>query len=165
MSTSSKFNFKSSGQKAGNRLTKRKISTNVNFGIKTPVTNLDGHSMFDIHTDIKSQLKDNLKNLIMTNHGERLGLVDYGADLYPVLFDLTSTEGLEQEITNRIMLAIDKWMSVITVDDIQILEMDRTEKTLINTKSMTKIKLRVIFSLPQLGFNNMAVDIALIPGG
>jgi phage baseplate assembly protein W len=165
MSTSSKFKFKSSGLKKGRKETKREVAKRTDVGVVTPLSNRSGKGMFDMHTDAGSQLKDNMKNLIMTNHGERLGLAEYGANLYPVLFDLTATENLKQEVSKRILLAVERWMPAIAVDDIQVLEMDRTEKTLINKKSMTKIKLRVIFSLPAMGLSRLAVDIALVPGG
>ncbi len=87
MSTSSKFKFKSSGLKKGRRETKREISKKVNVGVKTPLSSITGQSLFDMNTTAGDQLKDNMKNLIMTNHGERLGLAEYGATLYPVLFD------------------------------------------------------------------------------
>ena len=160
-----KFSFKSSGRKQDNRVFDREISKTVMFGMKTPLSNIQGNILFDMHTDARDQLKDNMKNLLMTNHGERVGIYDYGANLYPLLFDMGSIDDFEQEVTKRIMESIAVYMPAVTVDDVQILEMDRTEKTLINKKSMTKLKVRVIFSVIPLRATNLAVDIALVSGG
>ena len=160
-----KFSFKSSGRKKDNRVFDVEVSNTVTFGMKTPLTNMQGNTLFDMHTDAIDQIRDNMKNLLMTNHGERVGLYDYGANLYPLLFDMATIDDFEQEVTKRIMESITVYMPGITVDDVQILEMDRTEKTLINKKSLTKLKVRVFFSLIALRATNLTVDIALISGG
>ena len=68
------FNFKSSGNKLGDREIQPKITKkDRDIGIKTPLTNYQGRQLFDMHTDPVAQIKDNLKNLILTNAGERLG--------------------------------------------------------------------------------------------
>ena len=39
-----------------------------------------------MNTDPVRQLADNFRNLIMTNHGERLGRYNYGANLNSLIF-------------------------------------------------------------------------------
>ena len=135
------------------------------MGIKTPVSNVQGKTFFDMHTDPQEQLKDNMKNFIMTNHGERLGLPEYGGNLYPLLFDFTSREDFIQAATKSIIEGASVYFPAVNIDDIQIVSLDRSEKFEANSKSLTKVKLRVIFSVPHFRMNNLAVDVILVPGG
>ena len=38
----------------------------------------------------------NFRNMLMTNHGERLGRFDYGANLLPLAFELATEDGDEE---------------------------------------------------------------------
>jgi phage baseplate assembly protein W len=65
----------------------------------------------------KDQVKANIKNLILTNKGERLMQPDFGTDLYDVLFN-PSTDELEQRIQDSIEDAISQWMPYINIVEI-----------------------------------------------
>ena len=69
---------------------------NPPIGIKTPVQFADSDGLFAMHTDVLKNIKDNFKNLLLTNHGERLGLYDFGANLRPLVFDLGKSDLLKQ---------------------------------------------------------------------
>jgi len=98
------FNFKSSGIKVTDRavaedtLTKKKRDV----GIKTPLTQFQQRQIFDMHDNPIEQLKDNFRNLLLTNAGERLGLYDFGADLSAILFDFSANDKVESEAIDRI---------------------------------------------------------------
>ena len=75
--------------------------TVVPIGIKTPVEpDPADQGLFLMHTDIKAQIADNLRNLILTNWGERLGNYFFGANLRPILVDFSS-----KSIPQRYLLA------------------------------------------------------------
>lgn len=163
----SDFKFKSVGIKA----TAREVSTDLltkktaNVGIKTPLSNNQDGQIFDMHTEVSDQLRDNLRNLIMTNFGERLGLYDFGADLSALLFDLTSTESVESEIIDRINTAVERYMSGIEIEEINSVELDRNEKDEVNRKGMAKVRLRIVYSVPAARIQNQAVEVTLQNGG
>ncbi|HIE84355.1 MAG TPA: hypothetical protein EYQ00_11170 [Dehalococcoidia bacterium] len=67
-----------------------------------------------MHKDNGAQLADNLRNLIQTNHGERLGLYDFGANLQPLLLDTGSD--FDSKAMARLSQAIGKYMPFIKLD-------------------------------------------------
>jgi hypothetical protein len=135
------------------------------IGFKTPLTNYQRRQIFDMHTDPAAQLKDNLKNLILTNAGERLGLYDFGADLNALLFDLSSDRNVEAEFVDRINIAVQKYMPGIEIDEVTEVELDRNEKEIANRAGMAKIRLRIRFSIPAARIANQAIEVTLQAGG
>ena len=60
------------------------------YGIKTPLQLGEGRSgIFQMHFNSVENIDDNLKNLILTNSGERLGNYGYGANLRPLVSELS----------------------------------------------------------------------------
>lgn len=160
------FNFKSSGNRVSDREVNPKITKKErDIGFKTPLTNAQGRQLFDMHTDPAAQLKDNLKNLILTNAGERLGLYDFGADLNALLFDLSSDRNVEAEFVDRINIAVQKYMPGIEIDEVTEVELDRNEKEIANRAGMAKIRLRIRFSIPAARIANQAIEVTLQAGG
>lgn len=85
------------------------------IGIKVPMSfgnNSDG--LFEMHYDYADQLADNFRNMIMTNHGERLGLPDFGANLTELAFNIGS-EQADTEAIRRIRRTTNKYMPFITL--------------------------------------------------
>lgn len=160
------FNFKSAGNRVSDREVNPKITKKErDIGFKTPLTNAQGRQLFDMHTDPAAQLKDNLKNLILTNAGERLGLYDFGADLNALLFDLSSDRNVEAEFVDRINIAVQKYMPGIEIDEVTEVELDRNEKEIANRAGMAKIRLRIRFSIPAARIANQAIEVTLQAGG
>ncbi len=160
------FNFKSSGNRVSDREVNPKITKKErDIGFKTPLTNYQRRQIFDMHTDPAAQLKDNLKNLILTNAGERLGLYDFGADLNALLFDLSSDRNVEAEFVDRINIAVQKYMPGIEIDEVTEVELDRNEKEIANRAGMAKIRLRIRFSIPAARIANQAIEVTLQAGG
>ena len=75
----SQFKFKSSGFRRDDRRFVAKKTVARPIGLRTPLES--GDDIFKMHVDPVKQLSDNFRNLILTNHGERLGMFDYGANL------------------------------------------------------------------------------------
>ena len=86
-----------------------------NIGIKTPLE-LGDEDFLVMHKQgqLRSQIADNLRSLILTNKGERLGNYDFGANLKPLIFELGSENG---DITamNNISRAVKKYMPFINL--------------------------------------------------
>lgn len=88
------------------------------IGIKTPLEKgrETGETLFKMHFDIESQIKDNLKNLIMTQKGERLGFPDYGTSLRTIY---SNTSIADQQIADyaseEIKKAVNKYLPNINL--------------------------------------------------
>jgi phage baseplate assembly protein W len=85
------------------------------IGIKTPLE-LDGanYDNFTMHYTVKDQVTDNLRNLLLTNHGDRVMHYDFGANLLPLVADFSHKDDFDQEAMVRINTAITKFMPFVT---------------------------------------------------
>lgn len=130
--------------------------TVIPIGIKTPVEpDPNANGLFLMHTDVKDQIADNLKNLILTNWGERLGNYFFGANLRPLLADFSSKDNFDSEAMVRINTAISKWMPFIT----PVAYESFTDN--INNTSTAIVKLVLIYSITSIAVTNAKIEISL----
>ena len=98
------YSFKSVGKTQNNILNEpgRVTVNELPIGFRTPLQFEDmTDGLFVMHKSLISQVADNLKNLILTNHGERLIQSNLGASILPLAFELTN-----EEVDNTIMARI-----------------------------------------------------------
>lgn len=126
------------------------------IGIKTPVeSGTDGFGIFAMHTDIKEQIADNLKNLVLTNWGERLGNYYFGANLRPLLADFSHKENFDEEAMVRINTAITKYMPFVTPLAYESFPF-RTPGS-----PISQVKLMLVYTVTNLGITNAELEINL----
>ena len=119
-----KFKFKSSGISATDRLYDKSDVANktvTKIGFKTPFRDSGQDDIFDMHTDPREQIKDNLRNLLLTNHGERVGHYNFGANLKNILYDFTEDDAYKNTVTEHIRVAVDNFMPTVNIDDVQLI--------------------------------------------
>lgn len=129
------------------------------IGIKTPVRFDDtSNLLFGMNYDISSQIKDNLKNLLLTNAGERLMLTDFGANLRPLAFEL-SNDDVASEAIRRISSTVSKYMPFI--------ELDTFESRIENSENgdTVGVVIRVGYSVPSAGVVNQFVESIIYAAG
>ena len=154
------FKFKSAGELIS---TSEKYAKDISFekliGIKTPINFGSGRDgLFSMHKSLKDQIKDNFKNMLVTNHGERLGNYNFGANLEGLAFELASDD-IETEAINRINLAISKHMPYITLNNFEAF----TEH--FDNTHVARIGIRVTYSIPNLGVSNENIEVILKVAG
>ena len=68
------------------RINVQNQTTKYPIGIRTPLQEgkINKETLFRMNFDIENQIKDNLKNLLMTKKGEKLCFSDYGTSLYEI---------------------------------------------------------------------------------
>jgi len=107
------LSFKSVGEQTGDPDLFQDVKK-VPYGIKTPLVLGTGQSgIFQMHYDPISQIEDNLRNLILTNHGERLGNHTYGANLRPLTLELSSLDDFDTNAMQRISNAVTNHMPFV----------------------------------------------------
>ena len=87
-------------------------------GVSLPFTK-GNNGFFAVTYTTKEQIKSDLKNLILTNRGERLGIPDFGCDLRKVIFEQDG-EDTYAYIQNEIQNSISIWLPFITINGINI---------------------------------------------
>jgi len=124
-SASSTITFKSAGEKISAILeAEQTTSVSVKFpiGIKTPIE-LNHGDLFKMHYSLEEQITDNLRNLILTNKGERLGNPAYGSNLKRVQFDAPNKEDAELKMMAKIQQAVKTFMPFINLADFTTTQM------------------------------------------
>ena len=84
------------------------------------------------------QLQSNVKNLLLTQKGERLAQPTFGSDLQKLVFEPNDGE-LEEKISNAIESAISQWLPQLTVEKIDI---DATA----DMKDKNQVDISIIFT-------------------
>lgn len=149
------ISFKNAGIKSDSNIFKRKIKKKP-AGIVTPVTFNDGDDgIIKTRFNPADQIKDNFRNLILTNKGERLGRYDYGCDLRRMVTELNSFEEFEQEVMKNILSSTKKYMPMIDLDSFNSEYNDDSNLELKN------VKITVIYNIPLLGLTSQKLDITL----
>jgi phage baseplate assembly protein W len=150
----STYNFKSSGKTAVKRKDEIPAFSRNPVGIKTPLK-LDDKNLFAMHYDNADQVHDNLRNLLLTNWGERLGFYYFGANLRDLTSELSSIDSFDNEAIQRIRDAVSAWMPFVSLKDFSS-RFDREEN-----KNIGILKITITYNVPQLRVENRALQISL----
>tara|TARA_Y100000034_G_scaffold129385_1_gene185733 strand:- start:12150 stop:12647 length:498 start_codon:yes stop_codon:yes gene_type:complete len=150
------YSFKSVGEQTEERaLQKKSFKRNIPFGIKTPVAlSSEGTEFIKMNYTMADQVGDNFKNMILTNHGERLGFPDFGANLMELAFELQSEAG-QTEAINRISLAVGKYMPYLIPSTFEPI----TEY--FDNKTVAKVGVRITYSVPKLSVKDKVLEVII----
>jgi len=99
-------------------------------------------------------IKQNLKNLILTNPGERIMDTGFGVGIRMLLFEL-NTASLRSEIVSKITRQVNLYMPFIVIE--QIIFHDEEEGVATNPNSL---EITLNYSLPPLGIDDF-LDISV----
>jgi len=136
------------------------------YGIKTPVQLGEGRSgIFQMHFNPVEQIDDNLKNLILTNSGERLGNYGYGASLRSLTTELSATDDFDAIAMESISNAVQKYMPFIELSTFSS-DFGGTDNAVAGPEagvplSMTKINIVVKYSVPKLRIAERALSVSI----
>jgi phage baseplate assembly protein W len=114
-------------------------TSGLSGGIKPGVT---GNTLFKSSYLTKDQVISNVRNLILTNRGERLMNPEFGTDIYNLLFE-NNMPDLEEQIRDSIEAAFEKYMPLCRVEDIVI------------TQKEHKIHIMLGFSVKEYNINEV----------
>ena len=154
------YSFKSVGQEQ-NDFDKQNLQTLVRnpIGILTPVSFAQsGGTLFSMSFDVKDQIRDNLKNLLLTNRGERLMMTDFGADLRPLAFEYNN-EDIVNAAISRISSSVSKYMPFIELENFET----RVEPS--TNGNSIGVVVRVTYSIPAIGATNQAAEAVIYAVG
>jgi phage baseplate assembly protein W len=96
---------------------------------------------FEINEDTFDAILDDLKLLILTNHGERPVHFDFGANLRPLIFEFRGAD-LRQVIKDSVIAAIETWMPFVNVVNLTV-----SDETTDTTLGPNQIHLKLEFSV------------------
>lgn len=149
------YSFKASGKTHEQRLAEALQKSPTPIGIKTPLRPGTTEGVFAMHFNIADAVHDNLRNLILTNHGERVMLADFGANLRPLTTELVSADDFDAAAIDRIRTAAALWMPFVELEDYSS-TVDRTD-----IRNTTAIVLTITYNVPSLGIKRRALQVTL----
>jgi phage baseplate assembly protein W len=113
----STYSFKSVGRSAEEVFVEQLAAARQPFGPVTPLRIAGyGTDVFAMTYSIADMVHDNLRNLLLTNRGERLVLTEYGANLAPLAAEYVNIEDFNVAALERISHAVQTWMPYVDLD-------------------------------------------------
>jgi len=126
------------------------------IGIKTPLEFGDeGTGLLKMYFNVGDQLQDNLRNLVLTNHGERLALTTYGANLQPLVADFSSKDDFDSEAMLRINTAVTQWMPYVDLAGFS------SQPVFEDNRSVGKVQIVIQYSIPKAQVFNKQLAVTL----
>jgi phage baseplate assembly protein W len=124
------------------------------FGLSTPLAQVKTvGSLYNTTTQLDTQMLDNFRNMLLTNHGERLILSDFGANLNSLMTERSSRPDWEQQALTQIVATTQKYMPFINIDSIQTADQKPSNN------GFARIVVAVNFSIPKLGVQNKRIEL------
>ena len=148
------YSFKSAGDLTQD-IQQQNIVNEKPLGIKTPLRLSDKDGIFQMHSSLEDTISDNLKNLILTNWGERLGLYQFGANLRELTMNLVSQENFDNEAISRIRNAVQNWMPFVDLDTFAS-SINRTENS-----STAIIEIQITYNVPAINVSGKKLLVRL----
>jgi phage baseplate assembly protein W len=149
------YSFKSSGKTQEQLLTEQLAAAKLPVGIKTPLRLGKDEGIFEMNYNLPDQVHDNLRNLLQTNWGERLGLYAFGANLRELTTEYTNQDDFDKRAMGRISDAIKQWMPYV--------ELETYTATYNKTDNVNTAIIQIIiaYNVPSLSVTHRALEVDL----
>ena len=163
MSVLKKYDFSSVGElDESARLREERNQLNRNqipIGIKVPLElGEDNDGLLKMFYSMEETASNNFQNMLMTNHGERVGLYDFGANLHELAFELGTERG-DEEAIRRIRRTTKKYMPFV--------ELLTFEPLIINedNEHIGKVGVRVGYKIGAISNKERLVEVIVYSAG
>lgn len=151
------YSFKSVGNLYDQEILEKTVPTPKPIGFKTPLQLDNGTNFIKMHYNIEEQVRDNLRNLIMTNHGERVGRYDFGANILSLSLEMGAEEA-DQIAMIRIKKAVSKYMSFVELSSFAT-EVDRD-----SDKNVAKVIIFITYTVPRISNKEKGLRVTIYSG-
>lgn len=156
------LSFKHAGiNAAARRQNERRQVQTPPLGIVTPVREGSGtDGIFKMHRDPATWIKDNLRNLLMTNRGDRVIAADFGANLLPLTQENMAQEDFDSEAVARISNTVARYMPFIDLQEFTSREVkDETGE------GLGRLDIIVTYNVRNTNITNQAIQVSFYLGG
>ena len=106
------------------------LDPDVTIGLGLPMQHDDVNGFFPGTSTTLSQTGSNIRNLLLTNRGERVGQPTFGADILLTLFEPMSDDLIVQ-VETKISEAMADWLPHVTINKLSV-EPDEVEVNRLN---------------------------------
>ena len=95
------------------------LNPDVTIGLALPLTHHSDAGFFRATKTLLEQTKYNLRNLLLTKKGERLGNHEFGCDVHTVIFENVGAGDFESRIEETIMEAVTTQLPYVHINNIK----------------------------------------------
>jgi phage baseplate assembly protein W len=95
------------------------VANTAAIGLSLPIQR-GNNGYFEQAFDVRTQVRSNLTNLILTRKGERPMLPEFGCNIHQVIFQ-PMDDDIQSEVRASVEEAASAWMPYITIDDVQVI--------------------------------------------
>ena len=106
------------------------LDPDVTIGLGLPMKHDDVKGFFPGTLTTLSQTGSNIRNLLLTNKGERVGQPEFGCGLFKVLFEPLSND-LISDVETNIAESMAEWLPHVLVNKLNV-EQDKVEINQLN---------------------------------
>ena len=110
------------------------------------------HGTFSLITNYHDETKQNFKNLVLTNPGERIMNPDFGVGIRRFLFE--NHDDATHQIEKRLREQVNIYMPYIVIEDIFFDLVDEHNIELIDRNILS---VQIVFSVPSMNFESTIV--------
>ena len=157
MATARVYSFKSSGE-TPSKVRERNSQQEVlrpPIGIKTPLelgSGADG--LLKMHRDFLTTISDNLRNLLLTNKGERLLDYEFGANLKELCFEL-GTDEADAEAIDRIRTSVGRYLPYVNLETFETFTQPSIDR------GVARVGIRITYKVPQASQELKKIEVIL----
>ncbi len=118
------------------------------IGIELPLRSTS-QGFFNRSTTTLQQSKSNIKNLLLTKKGERLGNPLFGSDLYKVIFEQEGDD-LEDKVEEAVRSSMSQWLPFIIIEDVQ---------TSFSSRNTINISVKFAMNTDRASLEQLSIDL------
>jgi phage baseplate assembly protein W len=149
------YSFKSSGKSVINTSSTSRTIAPTPIGIKTPLRLGEKTGILDMHVSLLDQISDNLRNLLLTNNGERVAFYDFGGNLRRLTTEFETQEDFDSAAMDSIKQAVARWMPYVDLVDFS------SETNHIENKNTAIREITITYNVPSINVENRKLLIRL----
>jgi len=125
------------------------------IGLITPLRlGDDNDGLLAMHYSVGDTMKNNLRDLVMTNWGERVALYDYGANLQPLVTEYNNKDAFDEAAMQRISSAVAKWMPYVELQGFESSSQPSPTQF-----GLALIQITIEYSIPRAQIPNTRIQI------
>ncbi len=94
------------------------LDPDVTIGLELPLKHINEVGFFKPTKTLLEQTKTNIKNLLLTRKGERVGNPEFGCDIHNFIFDQV-TGDFQNKVEESIMEAITDYLPNVIVENVE----------------------------------------------
>jgi len=124
------------------------------IGLLLPLSIDSRHGVYSLITNYHDEIKQNFKNLVLTNPGERIMNPDFGAGIRRFLFE--NRADATHQIEKRLYEQVEKYMPYVVIENV-FFDTTGSEAGNVDLIDRHTLSVQIIFSVPNMNFESTLV--------